>query len=342
MQTKRIAKNKKSYTYFKIRTRYQAKRRTEEWKKRKRNKKEEKIREQIAIQKHREAPYIKITAPKDFSFINNTDEVLNYFESAREIYWSKKNVDYDVLDIEKITPDTVAVWVALIKERKFSKTGNSAGNSPKNKEAYDLINNSGFPELVTRSDFEKKEHSNLIHRETNDRVQGPVAGVFSEVGMNHTGRKKIELESLYNIIIECMYNTRDHADLDKKGGCKWQLLTYNHPDTKKTSYVFLDLGVGIFESQGTKDYINLILKSIGIKSNLDLVDPLLTGEIKSRIAKDNDLRGKGLREIVDYARTNKDSNLHIISNDIKINVVTGYREKLTRNFRGTMVYWELT
>lgn len=337
MKTKRIAKNRKSYKFFLIRKKYQEKRRRKSWKQRKKIK----LAIKRAIARHSEAPYISIEAPKDFSFIENTNDVLKYFENARDIYWSKKNVDYNVLEIERITAETVSLWVALLKEPRFRKTGNSSGNAPKNKEAYDLLSTSGFPDQVTKSNFEKKEHNNLLHREVNYKVQSSIAARFCQVGINNTNKKRIDAEPLYNVLIECMSNTHDHANLDQKGGCRWQLYAYNVPNQAKTIYTFLDLGVGIFESAGTQNYINNFLKTVGVRSNLDLVDPLLNGKIKSRMIKDKDIRGKGIQQLVKYAEQGCFNNFYLISNNIKVNLGTGQREKLDYNLRGTMLYWEL-
>src|SRR5680860_582016 len=84
----------------------------------------------------------------------------------------------------------------------------------------------------------------------------------------------------------------------------WQIpttmLTYTNKVSVVGGYMFiinqiqiqlsiLDLGVGIFKSAHTKNYLEKILKFTGLQKNIDLVDDLLAGKIHSRIEKDREL-----------------------------------------------------
>ena len=149
------------------------------------------------------------------------------------------------------------------------------------------------------------------------------------------------MASLYEILIECMSNTHNHANLNKQGECRWWLYVYNNPITNSTSYSFVDLGVGIFKSAHTKNYITKIFKVTGLQKNIDLVDDLLAGKIHSRIEKDRELRGKGIPQIVKHSKNTWFKSFYIITNDVKIDLSIGSRESLDYSFDGTFLHWEL-
>jgi len=89
-------------------------------------------------------------------------------------------------------------------------------------------------------------------------------------------------------------------------------------------------------------YRQKIKKAVGWGHNADLVGDLLSGRIKSRESIDNEIRGKGIPQMAENSRNNNISKAYIISNDVKINLKTWNAEKLSNNFSGTLLYWELT
>lgn len=80
---------------------------------------------------------------------------------------------------------------------------------------------------------------------------------------------------------------------------------------------------------------------MGISHNVDLVQDLLDGKIKSREIIDNNIRGKGIPQIARNSQQDVFRRAYIISNDVKINLKTRDAEKLKNNFQGTCLYWEL-
>lgn len=104
---------------------------------------------------------------------------------------------------------------------------------------------------------------------------------------------------------------------------------------------FVDLGVGIFDSRPVQTF-KRFKKFVGWEHNADLVEDLLSGRIKSREIIDNEIRGKGIPQMAENSRNNNISKAYIVSNDVKINLKTWSAEKLSDNFSGTLLYWELT
>jgi len=338
---KRISRKSTSWTYFLIRKRYQEKRQKSKWKNRKRNKKLSRQWHNSIIAKHKKAPYIDHKAPENFSFINNTDEVLEYFNKAKTIFHNKENVNFDISDVTQMTPDTIALLVASVNNSKFIKTGNSKGNAPKDDELRKIFTESGFGEYVSSSGFRGSKSGNLLHKEVNKKVVPKIAKNSCILGLEHVFKEIKPFPPLYEILIECMSNTHNHANLNIQGECKWWLYVYNNPKTKTTSYSFLDLGVGIFESTHIKNYITKILKIIGAYQNIDLVDDLLKGKIHSRIEIDRELRGKGIPQIVNHSKNTCFRNFFIITNNVKIDLTNRINTTLKQDFNGTFFHFEL-
>ncbi len=346
---KRFTKNSTAWTLFLIRKRYQEKRHKAKWKNRKKNKGVEKHRHIVAVRKHQEAPYIDHKAPDNFSFINNTNEVLKYFNDAKKIFYKKENVNFDISDVSQMTPDTVALLVASIKSPKFTSTGNSKGNEPKKDDLKKIFSESGFYEHITKAvSFKKAQPGNLLHKEFAQKVVEKIAKHACIIGMENVfkkskpdGQSYDTYSSLYEILIECMANTHNHANLSKQGECRWWLYVYNNPVTNSTSYTFIDLGVGIFKSAHTRNYVTKLLKVTGLYPNINLVDDLLAGKIHSRIEKDRELRGKGIPQIVGHSKDAWFKSFYIITNNVKIDLTNGLNESLDYDFEGTFLHWEL-
>ena len=148
-------------------------------------------------------------------------------------------------------------------------------------------------------------------------------------------------EYLYEMLIESMANTNNHAaGKEDKGQTKWWLYTYK-ASNGNVIYTFIDLGVGIFDSIPVSRFKKLA-KALSFKSNKDIAIELLNGKIKSSEIIDNEMRGRGIPQIAANSKKDCFRRAFIISNDVKINLKSHTAEKLMYNFFGTMLYWEVS
>lgn len=337
IRNKKLKKKK----YLLIRMRYGEKRHTDKWKLRKKRNYLTIQRKKAKEKKQRRKPPIKMEAPKNFSLIKNTNNVLSYFKDAEALLKKKENVTLDISKVDSLTPDAVALMVASINDVDFIHDSVIVGNAPNRPEPYKLFTESGFYDYVkSKGSFASKNHE-LLHKEVNRIVVSSIAKDASLVGIRHVFGNEIPFEPLYEILIECMSNTKSHADLHAQGKCNWWLYVHNVPNEKVTSYSFLDLGVGIFKSTVLQNYFKNQLKGTVLYKNINLVDDLLAGKIQSRIDIDNEIRGKGIPQIVQHASIKSFKSFYIISNDVKINLKSGGREQLEYDLKGTFLYWEL-
>lgn len=333
-----------SKTYYKMRSVYQSKRQTKKWKRRKYNAKLQRTNKIRSIQRYKTKPYENYPAPSNFSFIDNTDEVLDYLNKCHDAFKSKDKVNFNIEDLEILTPDAISLLVASINDPKFTLNGLFTGNAPKDKKLNKLFTASGFYNFVSSSMIVKQNQdieNNLLHKETDYKVRPVIAKNLCIKGLKHVVKELKPFEPLYEIIIEAMQNTNNHASAVKNDKTKWWAYVYNDPETGNSIYSFLDLGVGIFDSIVVKTYLQKQAQRIGMHHNVKYVKDLLDGKIQSRIELDNEIRGKGIPQIVNNAQLDCFKRFYIISNDVKIDVKNKVGIKLNNNFSGTFLYWEI-
>lgn len=284
-------------------------------------------------------PIISLKAPSDFSLIYNTEETIQYFNKAQNELKNGNRVLFDISQIEKLSTDAIAVQIAKINDERFIQHSTISGNEPNDVELKELFVQSGFYDYVrTRGPKPINDKKLLIHKITNNRVEPDIAKDACLLGLRHTFQNEEIFEPLYNILIEIMQNTNNHAG-STRGKYDWWLHVYTHPNSTKTSYTFLDLGVGIFESLPVKSYKRDFLEILGLTSNIDLVPKLFAGEIKSRTSRPE--RGKGIPQVYECSKDPVFSKFILISNDVYANLKNGENKDIRTSFKGTMYYWEI-
>lgn len=283
--------------------------------------------------------FIPIKSPEDFSMINNTEEMLDYFEDAKKQLMNKNKILFDISHVKTLTTDAIAVQIAKIKDVNFHNNTAIIGNGPEDYSLKKLFFQSGFYDYVITNGPKPTNHKKLlIHEITNNRVEPDIAKKACLLGLKHTFNNEEIFEPLYDILIEVMQNTNNHAG-STRGKYDWWLHVYNHPESTTTSYTFLDLGIGIFESLPVKSYKRDFLELLGLKSNLELVPKLFAGEIKSRTARPE--RGKGIPQVFECSQDPTFNKFILISNDIYADLKSQEYKLLKNEFVGTLYYWEI-
>ena len=75
-----------------------------------------------------------------------------------------------------------------------------------------------------------------------------------------------------------------------------------------------------------------------IVDNSSLVSDLLSGKVQSRIEIDNEIRGKGIPQIVEYSKLDCFEKFLLITNDVKIDLKENKWEKLNTGLAGTFYF----
>jgi hypothetical protein len=332
---------KKTKNYHSSRKKYQNKRKTNNWKKHKTNKiqlRYEAILKQIANSKKEIVNYV---APQKFSFINNTNEVLTYFNDVRDFIKRKQSVFLDISEITELTPDAITLLISKLSEKE-SKKVILHGNAPEQPTLRKMFIESGLYNFVNSRGIKQVSKKNKLWKHsTNNEVKGEMTAdainackdLFKQKGINY------DTDSLYNLLVEAMSNTMNHAD-GKISNLDWWLYYYLDEQNDTIKFSFVDLGIGIFESASFDTY-KKYAKHI-YQGNRLLVKPFLEGKIISSRKTDNEISGKGVKQIIDCANLKEFKKFIIITNDLKIDVKTGESEELSNNFAGTFIYFEIS
>lgn len=298
--------------------------------------------------------YELISAPANFSFIHNTNEVVEFIVSLKNAYDTRQKV-FVVLD-EVLSVDYGAIVVLLSIMVKFKSSGIGInGNFPKNSDARRLLIQSGFFENLYKTEFQLEDsykigisgHEGICthaHKKV-DSVLG--SEIISEATQTVWGEIR-RCPGVQRTLVELMQNTNNHAAIGKTGEKHWWLSVNHGRDDKKVMFSFVDFGVGIFENLNNKtdrskfyNWKERIKDKLFYGNNSDLLRLILDGSLH-RTVTENDYRGKGLPGIAEVMRRKQISNLHIISNDAYADVSGNRYMMLSKSFDGTFVYWELS
>lgn len=326
------------------RSRAEMKKRSPQFKKKRRNRLQERRLGIIREREFANRDYFPIIVPSNFSFIDNTDEMLQFIYNCQEALRINEKVECDLSKIDSLSSDAIALLAACTNDRTFlGKRGKIKGNAPKHADLQKTFIESGFYNHVNASKSLKGAHrkdNNLFHQESHFKVESDIAKKACLLGTRHVLGNERPFEDLFEMLVESMSNTNNHASNQQKDRqIKWWLYTYNNPNGN-TQYTFIDLGIGIFDSVPATKF-KRVKKALGFSHNVDIVSDLLEGRIKSREEVDNDMRGKGIPQIASNSKNPMFKRAYIISNDVKINLKSGTAEKLEANFLGTLLFWEL-
>ena len=294
--------------------------------------------------------YIKISAPKHFSFIERPEETIKFINKLERLYLNRTSVFVNLMDINYIDYSAVTILVSVM----FSfKTRNIKfnGNFPRNKELAKLLINSDFFKYLGRPIGNNLEYElgkeNQIFTRANKEVNSELGYVVMAEASSTIWGEKRTCKGLQRTLLELMQNTNNHADINKKGEKHWWLSVNHDKQNRKVSFIFIDYGVGIFESLKHKPNDNKwygwyekIKNRLIYGDNPEIFKLLLEGQMHLTVTGQH-FRGKGLPGIREVLYRNQISNLKIISNNVFADVFNNKFEKLNQEFSGTFVTWEL-
>ena len=280
-----------------------------------------------------------IEAPKNFSFVENPDESMKFLNDFEEIIkTSKVNVMQDFSNIEKVTPDALLYMMLHIENIDDSKINNIdiGGILPKKKECKKLFQKSGFIEQINSRELNLKDiDKDILTIRVGNKTESKIAQEVVKHVREWLKVERKETKSIYNILIESMTNTHNHAYKNHNKEDKWYLMAYNYDN--EVHFVFLDNGYGIPSTLKTKliDYIS------GIKySDNKLVMSALTGkELRSQTGEVK--RGKGLPKIYEHSKEDNIKELIIITNKAFVNCKTNQIKNINTSFKGTLISWKI-
>lgn len=308
--------------------------------------------------------YLKysISAPKNFSLIDNPVETTNFFNTI--ISFLLKAQDYILLrvDLSKITNITIDALMYLIAiSVNINTTYRPRFNIiiPKEKWISNIILASGIDKFFDTGKIQKQKNDNYFSIEMGNKTDGEIASKMCDFTNRIIGTDIPFSSFLYDMLIEMMTNASQHAyNMNDKIINQWFIFAENSDDSIR--YTFIDTGLGIpntmskyFYQVPEEEYfkdgsLKMILDRFSEHSITD-ADLILTGLKHGgfRTRTDKSYRGKGLPEIYDHFKIEmKTTNLKIISGDCLCEFDENDREKaiitnFDNKFLGTLFYWEI-
>jgi len=295
--------------------------------------------------------YSSVKAPENFSFIENPEETIKFINKLEQHYLNKNRVFVNLKNIKVLDYSAVTVLVSVMFSFK-SRNIDFNGNFPKDKKLAELLIFSEFFKYLSKPIGDKLEYTigkeNQIFTRANKEVNSEIGYYVMQEATNTIWGEKRTCKGLQRTLLELMQNTNNHADKRMKGVKHWWLSVNHDKENKKVSFVFVDYGVGIFESLKSKPeqnkwygWFDKIKEKLIYGGNDEILRLLMEGEIHRTVTGQH-FRGKGLPGIKEVLNRNQISNLCIISNNViaKINTNSAFN-KLKSEFCGTFVSWEL-
>ncbi len=287
-------------------------------------------------QKKANDTFIHKKAPSNFSFIENTEAVLEYFDELTGLFKKGKNVMIDLSDITNLTNDAIVLLLSFTRNRRITNGVLVRGNYPQDQSLRKVFIESG---VFKYGGDDPDKPKNYILTRQNKRADGKIADEMikraTKVIFGQSGR----CPGVYRALLESMANTCYHAKPREIGFETWWLTVYHDKENNHVSFAFIDTGVGIFKSTKMHDFRVKFNSLFGISDNKELFKEIIGG--RQRSSTKIPYRGKGLPTIFKGLERNYYSNLKIISNDVKADLVKNEFSLLKNHFRGTFLYWEL-
>jgi len=283
-----------------------------------------------------------LEAPENFSVFANPEQSLSFFSDIETRVEFGSPVYFDMKNIEKLSIDAIMYFLALLKKIKSSKVAYAfKGSVPSNEKCQDLLLSSGFFKYVHagRRAKDLDYASEVVQIVNGQMVEPQVAKRICDFAISKLNLKRVEINELYNMVIELMSNTRQHAYRKKHFTINdWYVFVRFIAAKKSVRFIFLDTGEGIPSTVRRKGF-EPVREFVGFgPGHTEYIKSALAGEFRSRIGAR--YRGNGLPKIYSYYTQQYINDLTIISN-------RGYfAEKrhgdIGQGLKGTLFYWELS
>ncbi len=284
---------------------------------------------------------VYLEAPEQFSFIENPDIFNDFLIKVHKVLSEYKSIEVDHRKVILQTPEALTVFLSVLADPRYRDTRHR-GFIPKDRAQRGMFLDSGLCEYLKIPDRVRlPSPSGNIKRRKNFKVAPETAFDLKHFAMMKFYGTDRPNRPLYKTFIELMANTHNHAGGDKEGKERWFASAYCQAEQGRTSFTFVDNGVGVFKSVGdTMSRMKKLAAQIGIQNNLDFLKNLLNGKLKSSTGMEH--RGKGIPMIYQLALEGKIENLVVITNDVWAKVSTGEYRRLEKEFPGTLWYWEVS
>jgi hypothetical protein len=249
----------------------------------------------------------RIVAPKTLSSLKNPADLLDFLHQI-EAKGRTRHLFVDMSEVTEITTEAVPILLALIQAMDSTRF---RGNEPVDPMARQKLHDAGFYDHVKGIASRGRGLGKIRLESSNQRVKSDVAAEFMDFfGKSLYGGRRKHGPS-YNLMIEAMGNTFDHASPHDSRKLPWWASVYYDEVRRRVCFSIVDRGVGIFKSASFVDRLRM-WKGAALRGDGAKMEKLLSGMIPSRTREPN--RGRGLPDALTHWKLGRISELVIISN----------------------------
>lgn len=312
-------------------------------------------------EKYQEGNLVEIDAPEVFSIINNSTETLNFF---KKIVDTARGFEPVLVQMEKVTHigiDALIYYiVTLHKCEAICGVARVKGTFPKNEKVKKFLSESGFLNFHTTDPENIIRSGDIIEISGGNNADNEVSRKMCQFTQDKLGLTRLPTRGIYNILLELMLNTSEHAYTTNNNHFdRWLAFARYDKKRDKITFTFCDTGYGIPTTvkknrieQFWKWVDNFGFSSLG--SDHQLVSSALKGAFRTKT--ELGYRGKGLPTIYKFAKSGYIQDLVILSNRARLNFskdgVSGKSGEdsseysfssndMEENFEGTLFSWSV-
>jgi hypothetical protein len=291
-----------------------------------------------------------IKAPITCSLIDSPELTIQFFSKVEKVYKQGGSVIFDLSECVTFTETSTALLAAYLKDRNinFGRLGNVI--FPENQECRKALHDRG---ILKKYDTDGREFTlcnRPVEKVANKLVANDIAKEIVKSSSHFIYGEEKRIKELYSLLIEVMANTNNHASSEKEGVYSWWLSIYPDSVKKTVKFVFIDLGVGVFQSIPVQQFVSQSPNSFfsfsrqleqGIRGAkiAEIFSALIGGKIKSSTG--DPTRGRGLPLIAENAKTGHFKEFKMIANDAYIDLISNETSVMNEHFSGTLYYFEL-
>ena len=203
--------------------------------------------------------YEFIKAPKDFSLIDNTEEMLRFITSLNKAFKKRRKVFVQLHDIKSMSDDAIVLLLSNVLEFKSARVDFN-GSRPNNLSIARRLEKSGFFDILygskkdaywnTGDSFSINRDKSMYTHATKN-VDSELTSKLIENSAVYLWGEKRRCRGVQRIFLELMQNTNNHASRHPGEKYWWvNISLLNNP--KRIGFSFIDYGMGIFTSLNTK------------------------------------------------------------------------------------------
>lgn len=285
----------------------------------------------------RARPVLVEDGPTVFSMEKNPLRMNRFWWKLKSDANEGRQVFINLQHIQDLTLDAVGVLTARTQDFNYGV----GGSVPDDVSLHPLLWASGFfKHMSNASDFpERPEWGRGLTVRGGVRADAEVCQLVREalVGDDY-------IPGLYQILMECMSNTHDHAtstdpvELQIRDRIKWWVCAYRPQGSNIAQLAFVDNGVGIIES--LREQRDRMPKPwFWPHNDADVMKAAFEGTIESSTFQPE--RGMGLPGMMKLVQDGLLRNMVVISNGVMAKLDQREFRRLEHRFDGTVLKWEI-